>query len=547
MEKENRKDPIENAAGLASDLNTAANLGKTAGKSRIGQIMIDTLFGGLSPKLLIGLGAVIVVLMILCLMISSTNASTLFNSKPTAIEDICKALKNGFVQKKKDARSYIGNYINNTYNCKGSNESMSFLKADNIYTFSSDACEITIDFEPELEEFAQHIDSHANAINSTLQFFEQGGSSSLTSEEKDVTEGILVIDEKGNLKLNAYGSGLISSYNSEYANNQSSAYFATLCQYSKNIFDYEKNTSEWTFSDFHMGKKEKKVTVCYKRVRQPDMTYKDEIVACSLPHDKEKTEIKYVDALFGHISVPMTYDVRKYKKSDIEKTAEDLIGQEMYLSTNIDDEYEKRQIADSDEANRIVDNIISDYELSYLVMYLGGSYGYGYSGLITSNGFNYLLETDDKATTAIFWAYSDGLNTILHNLPYRTDSSASGPSMSHQCTQFAATFFYDVYGFAALRGNGNMQADYLLKDCGKDSACPVKFERASSPAPGAIISLYPNHVVVVDEVDEDGTIYISEGNYNGKGAVRTHQAYSSLSDYIAKTGYTIKTIAIPIR
>ena len=547
MEKENRKDPLENAAGLASDLNTAANLAKASGKSGIGEIIIDTLFGGLSPELLIGIGTVIAILMILCLMVSSTNASTLFNSKPTAIEDICKALKNGFVQKKKDARIYIGNYINNTYNCKGSSESMSYLKSENTYTFSTDACEITIEFEPELEEFAQHIDSHANAVNSTLQFFEQGGSASLTNEEKEVNEEILVIDENGNLSLNPYGSGLISSYNSEYANNQSSAYFATLRQYSRSIFDYEKNMSEWIFSNFHMGKKKKEVTICYKRVRQPDMAYKDEVVACSLQHDKEKTEIEYVDALFGHISVPMTYDVTRYKKSDIEKTTEDLIGQEMYLSTDIDDEYEKRKINGSEEAERIVENIISDYELSYLVMYLGGSYGYGYSGLITSNGFNYLMETDDKTTTAIFWAYSDDLNAILHNLPYRTDYSASGPTMTHQCTQFAATFFYDVYGFAALRGNGNMQADYLLKDCGRDSACPVKFERASSPAPGAIISLYPNHVIVVDEVDEDGTVYISEGNYNGKGAVRTHQAYSSLSDYIAKTGYTIKTIAIAIR
>ena len=547
MEKGNRKDPLESAAGLASDINAVTKLGKTAGQSNIGKIIIDTLFGGLSPELLSGIGALIIVLMILCLIVSSTNVSTLFSSNQTAIEDICEALRNGFVQKKKDARAYIGNYINNTYNCGGSVESMSYLKADSIYTFSSDACEITIDFEPELEELAQHIDSHANAVNSALQFFEQGGSSSLTNREKDVVEGLLVMDEQGNLKLNAYGNGLLSSYDSEYASNQSTAYFATLRQYSESIFDYEKNTSEWIIKNFHMGKKRKETTVCYRRVRQPDMTYKNEIVACTLPHDKEKTEVEYIDVLFGNISIPMTYDVRKYKKSDVEKTTADLIGQEMYLSTNVDDEYEKRQIIDSHEAERIVENIISDYELSYLVMYLGGSYGYGYSGLITSNGFNYLLETDDRTTTAIFWAYSDGLNTILHDLPYRSDYSASGPSMSRQCTQFAATFFYDVYGFAALRGNGNMQADYLLKDCGKDSACPMKFERAASPAPGAIISLYPNHVIVVDEVDEDGTVYISEGNYNGKGAVRTHQAYGSLSDYIAITGYTIKTIAIPIR
>ena len=513
----------------------------------LGELIINVLFGGLDPKLLLGLGALFGGLILLCLIISSTNASTLFNSEQTKLEDICRALEDGFIKTKRDARNYIADYVNNTYKCQGDIDSMSYLKGNNIYVLSTDACEITIEFEPELREFAQHIDAHANAVNSTLQFFEEGGSVSLSEEEKDVTESMINIDEKGDLSLNDYGGGFISSYDSEYANNQSKAYFSTLRSYSRSMFDYERNTDEWNFGNFYTGKKEKEKTVCYKRVRQLDMTYKDETVACSLQHDKEKTEIEYVDALFGYISVPMKYDVSRYKKSDIEKAASDLVGKQMYLSSDVYDIYEKRTIETADEANRITENVISDYELSYLLMYLGGSYGYGYSGLITSNGFNYLLTSDDKTIAAVFWTYSDGLNTVLHTLPYKTDNSASGPVMTHQCTQFSATFFYDVYGFAALRGNGNMQADYLLKDCGKDSACPVKFERAATPAPGAIISLYPNHVVVVDEVDDDETVYISEGNYNGKGGVRTHQAYSSLSDFAAKTGYTIKTIAIPIQ
>ena len=276
------------------------------------------------------------------------------------------------------------------------------------------------------------------------------------------------------------------------------------------------------------------------------MTYTTEVVACEVPHDFEKEEIELVDALFGHITVPMTYDVTMYKKALIEKTANNLVGKEMYLPTDVDRLYEKRTISDEHEANRIMDEVLSNYEMSYLIMYLGGSYGFGYSGLITSNGFNYLSGYDDPLG-AIFWVYSQSLNSILHDLPYRTDWNAGGPDMTHQCTQFAATFFYDVYGFAALRGNGNMQAEYLLKDCGRGSGCPVEFERASSPAPGAIISLYPNHVVVVDEVDDDGMVYISEGNYNGLGGVRTHQAYNGLSGFASATGYAIKTIAIPIQ
>ena len=508
---------------------------------------LKSLLGELDPKVLGALCGGLIFLLIVVIVVSSVNPSTLFTSQATDIHYIESALKPGFIRKKQQARSYIGNFINSTYNCKSDLSSMSYLQGDNNYTFSSEACEITVSFEPDLKEFAQHIDSHANAVNSPLQFFEDGGSKELTdSENKDPSAPLLNEGADGEFSLSTYGEHLISSYNSEYASNQSEAYFDTLRRYSDDIFDYEKNTGEWTFVNFYMGKKEKEVDVCYALERQPDMTYTRRKVACELPHDIETTEIEYVDAMFGHIDVPMTYDVTMYKKSDLDSCTEHLVGKEMYLPTDVDDVYEKRAVSGHHEAARIVDEVLSNYEMSYLMMYLGDSFGYGYSGLITSNGFNYLSGYEDSSGV-IFWAYSQSLNSILHNLPYQTDWNAGGPDMTHQCTQFAATFFYDVYGFAALRGNGSMQAIYLLKDCGRDSACPVKFERAATPAPGAIISLYPNHVVVVDEVDDDGSVYISEGNYNGRGGVRTHQKYSSLSAFCQSTGYSIKAMAIPIK
>jgi len=550
---DNRTDPVADGINTASN---AVNAGQTAkslasgfsaAQGKLLGGITEILFGGLSPQILGAIAGVILIVVVFAMIVSSVNPSTLFNSEATGIEYVVNALKEGFTYRKRSARKYIANFVENEYDCGGDLSSMSSLHG-NTYTYSTWACEITIDFEPELEEFAQHIDAHANAVNSSLQFFEEGGSKELTEEDAntDVEQPVVQLDENDDLEKTDYGEDLISSYDSEYANNQSQAYFDTLKLYSRDIFDYEKDTGAWTFSDFYMGKKEKPKTVCYKRVRQIDMTYTTEVVACEVPHDFEKEEIELVDALFGHITVPMTYDVTMYKKAMIEKATNDLVGKEMYLPTKIDKIYEKRTISDEHEAHRIMDEVLSNYEMSYLIMYLGGSYGFGYSGLITSNGFNYLSGYEDPSG-AIFWAYSQGLSSILHDLPYQSDWSAGGPDMSHQCTQFAATFFYDVYGFAALRGNGSMQAEYLLKDCGRGSGCPVEFERASSPAPGAIISLYPNHVVVVDEVDDDGTVYISEGNYNGRGGVRTHQAYDGLSGYISSTGYAIKTIAIPIQ
>ena len=515
--------------------------------------ILESLFGGLPPELIAGIIGLILVFVIIMLIIVSSNSSTLFSSDATSKEHLSMALKDGYNQTKSDAKEYIADYINSTYGCGGS--ANSFSSSNGKFTYSTRACEITVDFTPELDEFVEHIDAYANAVNSTLQFFEEDGSKQLTeSENTDFSDSLTTTDEDGNAVLSDYGKDVINSYDSEYANNQSEAYFDTLKEYSEDIFDYEKDTSEWIFGTFYKGTKKYPVTKCYRKNYQ-NVTIdgqKDEYLPCSctLAHDKEVVEYEEVEALFGSITVPMTYDVTKYKEDALNTCASDIVGQEMFLPTSDNmSEYKKRAIKDEDDANDIIQTILSDYELSYLLSYLGGSYGYGYDGMISSNGWNYLTAIDSKDGEKLalsFWTYSNSLRSELSNLQYASDSYGSSPSMTHQCTQFAATFFYDIYGFSALRGNGNMQAEYLLKDCGINSACPVKFERSATPAPGAIVSLYPNHVIVVDEVS-NGKVYISEGNYNGNGAIRTHQEYDSLQDYAKIHGYQIKTIAIPIQ
>lgn len=92
-----------------------------------------------------------------------------------------------------------------------------------------------------------------------------------------------------------------------------------------------------------------------------------------------------------------------------------------------------------------------------------------------------------------------------------------------QCTWFAWARFYQVYGYdSGARGNGNSNARQIV------AAHPDKFQMSSSPAPGAVFSIYSGpyilpqygHVGFVEAVEGD-TMWVSEGNVtlNGKTGV----------------------------
>ena len=80
-----------------------------------------------------------------------------------------------------------------------------------------------------------------------------------------------------------------------------------------------------------------------------------------------------------------------------------------------------------------------------------------------------------------------------------------------QCTWFGWGRFYELYGYSpGFIGDGWKCVDQLLKTHGD------KFERSTTPKPGAVFSgIGRNHVGIVIAVDED-TLTIQEGNLDGK-------------------------------
>lgn len=97
---------------------------------------------------------------------------------------------------------------------------------------------------------------------------------------------------------------------------------------------------------------------------------------------------------------------------------------------------------------------------------------------------------------------------------------ASNPFQRGQCTYFAWSRFYQVYGYdSGARGNGKTNAAEIVK------AHSRQFKLSSTPAAGAVFSYEKNsllpqygHVGFVEAYDEEtDTIYISEGNVTING------------------------------
>lgn len=102
-------------------------------------------------------------------------------------------------------------------------------------------------------------------------------------------------------------------------------------------------------------------------------------------------------------------------------------------------------------------------------------------------------------------------NFITHN--YDRFLLKNNPFQAGQCTWFAWSRFYQVYGFdSGARGNGKTNAAEIVK------AHPDKFQLSSTPAAGAVFSMEKNtvmpeygHVGFVEAFDGE-YLWISEGN-----------------------------------
>ena len=125
-------------------------------------------------------------------------------------------------------------------------------------------------------------------------------------------------------------------------------------------------------------------------------------------------------------------------------------------------------------------------------------------------------------------------------------STPGNPFSPGQCTWYAWSRFYQVYGYdSGARGNGKTNAAEIVAKHGD------KFVESSTPAPGGVISFDgagPGHVAFIEAVEGD-TIWLFDGNYGGNGTLWLHK--TTIKEYISinqayGSGWNGKyTIAVP--
>ena len=460
MTDQNNKDPVANGLDVVQNTAQAVNAAHNYSNLISGETLkatIEAIFGGLSPEVLAALSIILIVILIIVMFISAVNPATLFNDRKKSVDYIANALKSGFRRRQEEARVPVANHINRTYGCGGDLGNMSSLN-DGKYTYSTWACEITAEFRPDLQEFVKRIDTHAVAVNSTLELLDEKYDPE--GKPNQIAEGIYSFDSRGVPTLSDYGRDYIGSYESEYVDHQSSAFYSSLSRDSYKMFRYEESPSLWTEVGFYHGKKQRPVTRCFNKERQVDGTYISKEVACELPHVEEKEDVEEVDAIFGTLLIPMTCDISKYKEEELIGVKQNLVGQELHLTGSGNDYVTKREISSYKEADELVEEILAAYKQSYIY-----SQPYGDDELVLVDGFfdpqvikgdiNYLLNTIGVSSYAdmIYEIRSLREKGLIHN--------SGDPYL--QCTDFVSYISYKLNGTNLYPGgNGGDAARRLI-------------------------------------------------------------------------------------
>lgn len=516
-----------------------------------------------NPITLTVFGIIIAVVLLIVIVTSVIPIPSFFNSESADIGEVSWTLNDGYEAKKKEAIKDIVKEINSRYPDYDVNR-ISIPSYDHGYhlTYDNDKVAVDIDvlYAPDVSEFAEMVNAYANAVNGTIVYF-QGEDAKDTDDNASFRpeQPIITINPAtGENEVSDYYKDIVSDINNQYVDSQVPDFFDSLAEQAYNVFSYDTNTDNWNWNISQTKKrKSREVKSCtYTNLEDSSKSYTVD-KACSERKGYEtvessRTEYYYIPYLRGKVIVYMACDLEKFKKSQVDEIKKNLVGQEIPVEEYVEGKkVTVKKVIDETLANTLIEESINTYYASYLSAFYDGTVVSGYSGYITSNGWNYFATVNaDIAASNLFWLYAESLRPELKKLPYAKFHLASGGmAYAKNCTLFAATFFYDVHGFTALRGDGNHQADNLIIDCGIDSenSCPVKFARSTSAAPGAIVSLYPNHVICINEVKEDGTVVISEGNVNSDHAIKTNIEYPSLNAYASANGMTIKTIAVPVK
>lgn len=290
-----------------------------------------------------------------------------------------------------------------------------------------------------------------------------------------------------------------------------------------------------------------------------------------------KTRTIVIHGYEGDVSLKVDYNISKYRKQELEDlftpdTESTIVGKGRCI-INVDSQgrIEGSEECTQMEATRVIHNLLFSYYRSSMALYNSNQeinsfndvLDFDFTAPITATGKTGTLEYPSRALdyNSIVGDYSRdssvGRYVWNHAYDLRNAGLLGGSSDDYQCTFFAQMWFYDVYGWnssgpsLSSSGNGN-EFTQIVYDAwtyeDENGETQHYFEFADAPCAGGLISIdyfltsgdagAYGHIICCDEVNyEEGYIVVSEGNYNGDGAVAIRHKYT-LDDFYAKhNGY----------
>ena len=212
--------------------------------------------------------------------------------------------------------------------------------------------------------------------------------------------------------------------------------------------------------------------------------------------------------------VSVSKDSKHYNKTYyFEQLIRGLATRYNYVGNDNGKEFKLHEAVGEDELQQIDDLYSSDILMEDFKI---GSVSFGSSA--ESNGYDGDIKDAIKEDNMF-------INSVGAIKQFSTPGNPFSPG---QCTWYAWSRFYQVYGYdSGARGNGKENAREIVAKHGD------KFVESSTPAPGGVISFDgagPGHVAFIEAVEGD-TIWLFDGNYGGNGTLWLHK--TTIKKYIA--------------
>ena len=510
------------ASGTASASGGAgAGGGASGGAATIGGVSIGTI-------LLIVL-IVELIFILLGVLFNSVSANKLQDDEKAqqiAYENVQNIINETYKDNINNLQSAFKKHVNDTYECGASSVNHSITQTGGQFSVSNDKCSITMNYYPPVEDLSKVIIAQASSINGVIQMYspkeyEDGewglGELSDSSEylvigNKDLMKEELI--KEGNHYTSVTNEAFLQDFKSEVD--------------TKNIFSLKNENDDYGWFS-SVSTEEIEEEVCYLTTEEGEPgaeILSTQKVNCEDYSDEEVSkEIETKKFSSGIINGNIYLNMDNYHRDELKNIAKAHASHDESLTE--DEIYEKL----IEHASILYEQYVENFEIkdSAMVVMSGqsssdsltGQYAGSYDGSFVAGSAK---KTVDGAID--FKAYAAPNGSI--NSPqeaytlWRTMESTPGfvtGAVPNNCTYFVAYNFFVTYGHNWTHGHGK---DVALNLCAEH---PTEFACGLTPAPGGIISTPAvsnnpyGHILFINEVKEDGTVVISDGNvlrYNGE-------------------------------